>query len=104
MSWRRRPCPFHIFWFVSISPRQKPCHDITTLLTHQTSLRPRWTARDSACPRRIVRRPSALRSKHSALGTAGRRPTTEAIVSHALKLLARRSPHDRLPLRVLADE
>jgi DNA-binding transcriptional regulator YiaG len=35
---------------------------------------------------------------------AGRRPTPEAIVNQAQKLRAKRPPHDRLPLQVLADE
>ena len=35
---------------------------------------------------------------------AGRRPAPEAIVSHARTLKAKRPTHDRVPLRVLADE
>lgn len=35
---------------------------------------------------------------------AGRRPTPEAIVSHARTLKAKRLHHDRVPLQVLADE
>jgi hypothetical protein len=35
---------------------------------------------------------------------AGRRPAPEAIVSRARNLKAKRPPHDRVPLQVLADE